>query len=76
MRPQKANPAYKGKWTAPKIANPDYIGEWAPRKIANPAYFEDSHPHNLPAIVRAPYCECVCGAVVIWLDVLCLRVLR
>ncbi len=42
--PNKANPAYKGKWYAPMIDNPAYIGEWAPRKVPNPDFFEDSTP--------------------------------
>lgn len=42
-RPQKRNPAYKGKWVAPLIDNPAYVGVWEPRKIPNPAYFTDAH---------------------------------
>jgi hypothetical protein len=50
VRPNKPNPAYKGKWTAPLIDNPEYIGEWKARQIANPAFFVDNHPHRLPAL--------------------------
>jgi len=46
----KANPAYKGKWSAPMIDNPEYKGVWAPKKIANPDYYEDLHPANLNKI--------------------------
>jgi hypothetical protein len=42
--PNKPNPAYKGKWSAPQVANPAYKGLWAPRKIPNPDYFEDLTP--------------------------------
>lgn len=42
--PNKPNPAYKGKWSAPQISNPAYKGLWAPRKIPNPDYFEDLTP--------------------------------
>jgi hypothetical protein len=38
-RPQKANPAYKGKWAPRLVDNPAYKGVWAPRKIANVAHF-------------------------------------
>jgi hypothetical protein len=38
------NPAYKGKWSAPKIDNPAYKGVWAPRNIPNPDYVKDDTP--------------------------------
>ena len=42
--PNKRNPDYKGKWSAPMIDNPAYKGVWAPRQIPNPNYFEDLTP--------------------------------
>ncbi|KAI9828683.1 MAG: hypothetical protein M1832_001786 [Thelocarpon impressellum] len=45
-KPQKKNPAYKGKWVAPLVENPAYKGVWMPRKIPNPEYFEDKTPAN------------------------------
>jgi calnexin len=44
VRPNKANPDFKGKWTAPKVPNPAYKGVWSPRKIDNPEYFDDKEP--------------------------------
>jgi len=43
-RPMKANPAYKGKWSAEKIKHPDYKGEWKAKRIENPAYYEVKDP--------------------------------
>jgi len=40
----KANPAYKGKWSAPMIKHPGYKGVWAPKRIENPAYYEVTNP--------------------------------
>jgi hypothetical protein len=50
VRPNKANPNYKGKWIHPKIANPAYKGVWKARQIPNPDYFHDEHPHKLSPI--------------------------
>lgn len=47
---EQKNPAYKGKWSPPKIDNPLYKGVWAPRKIKNPDYFEDKTPANFEPI--------------------------
>lgn len=43
-----ANPAYKGKWTAPMVDNPAYRGVWKPRKIPNPDYYEVGAVKLLP----------------------------
>jgi calnexin len=75
VRPNKKNPAYKGKWRAPKIPNPAYIGPWAPRKIPNPNFFVDEHPSQLPAIVRGISLNLGTGrcACVTWIDVVCVQ---
>jgi len=52
-RPQKKNPAFKGKWTAPMIDNPAYKGPWAPKKIANPNFFTDNSPAKSMAAIGA-----------------------
>ncbi|KAG0452641.1 hypothetical protein HPP92_025305 [Vanilla planifolia] len=44
----KANPAYKGKWHAPRIDNPSYKGIWKPQQIPNPSYFELEKPDFEP----------------------------
>jgi len=46
----KANPLYKGVWTAPFVENPAYKGPWSPRRIPNPNYFEDLHPADFNKI--------------------------
>jgi len=46
-----ANPAYKGRWSAPLIDNPAYKGAWHPPKVPNPDYFEDKEPHKLTPMV-------------------------
>ena len=45
------NPAFKGKWHAPKISNPKYQGIWKPRMIPNPDFFEDKEPYKMTSIV-------------------------